>query len=974
MESRKSASVPFWKDPEVEQEEKDIQREQEKHRRRERLEKRTARKGESEREETSQGEEDKEEVPALLSSRPSPEALRGQTLNVIPVMRTPARLVKDHLSPLLVEDDPKTEQEVELPLPEYHLDSGYWCGATAKPVNMGARPKEISSPRREAKIRQELMELDNRNIFSVETGAHQTRYDRYNPNLTVLRQTVDDVYRYEQAYPQEVHKMEMRRKEIIPTLNRGGKAHGHQQPLLDEELNRNMAVQERPDQRVEEQKRKIPARSPTQEKRALTVAKVASDEAVLRSKAQELLMKQADVDQHKERLRQERLQQEKKLRAYKKELRRQRKQDQESREVGEHTITLSSSDTATQSEASLSETEHQTPVTARRLEEVHVRTRRASTSSNHSVKSSSVRNLEWPPKVPTPRRVVSASEVEGRPVKHQRIAALQEDAGVRAATPPRPVLNSGLGPVREGECSRSLWKSVEKDGVCGLTLASPRRESSSAASSPSCSPRRDMTVTATQRRIQPEMLRTPNHHIGHTVTAGGDASSSNVGKESPIRYGFKQKFDDGSREEYQTFKANFFTMARLLKWSDATACIELWNALQGKAAARLRTLPWDEVEDIAAVWKALDKIYVPANAERAIHDEFMSCRKKPQDSMKVYYMTLRHLYLQAHEDASEKSLCNAVREQMFKYLDDDDFEVCKPYMHLDDPEEIANNYDSVVMQLRRSGRNTRREADRALETTRAIPTHSGASTTTSRGGSVSRDYVTGTTNGQTTQTEGVPVNAGTGGPVMTRLSPHSVNAPAFVPLQTYQTPESGMATASVDPSGYTSTASMNVAAVLQGPQYAQPPLPVTNSTVNDDSAPMRKTTPQVSPGYGNAPNNGNKGYQYQAGQSGRNYNGYGNNAGNRRYGNRNYNQPGKWNQNRDNRNPPFPKRCWNCGEEGHLKRNCPKPLITPDVPKEMVNNLKKYVREQNRRSEEKIINALKEDLKVPGLTAEGTRS
>ena len=55
-----------------------------------------------------------------------------------------------------------------------------------------------------------------------------------------------------------------------------------------------------------------------------------------------------------------------------------------------------------------------------------------------------------------------------------------------------------------------------------------------------------------------------------------------------------------------------------------------------------------------------------------------------------------------------------------------------------------------------------------------------------------------------------------------------------------------------------------------------------------------------------------------------------------------------------------------------MKRNCPKPLVTPDVPKEMVNNLKKYVREQNRRSEEKIINALKEDLKAP--TAEGTRS
>jgi len=69
---------------------------------------------------------------------------------------------------------------------------------------------------------------------------------------------------------------------------------------------------------------------------------------------------------------------------------------------------------------------------------------------------------------------------------------------------------------------------------------------------------------------------------------------------------------------------------------------------------------------------------------------------------------------------------------------------------------------------------------------------------------------------------------------------------------------------------------------------------------------------------------------------------------------------------------PFTGKCWNCGEEGHTKRNCPL-LRTPKVPTEdVVHTLKNYVKTENKRLKDDIVKGVAESLKAPGLTQRGT--
>ena len=298
----------------------------------------------------------------------------------------------------------------------------------------------------------------------------------------------------------------------------------------------------------------------------------------------------------------------------------------------------------------------------------------------------------------------------------------------------------------------------------------------------------------------------------------------------------------------------------------------------------------DDINDINVLWRTLDKAYIPKNYQRALKDEFRSCKKKTSETMKHYCINLQQLYLQGHIEASPKEVAENVRDQMLLQISQSEMDYCFPFINKEDPEEIADDFDAVFTEMKRFNKGNRRDADLALESMEK-----------------SREAETQVT--VDLNRSHVPASQVVTNHVTSNLNP---NAPVF-PLHAMSAHYNGGAQV-VPAYGQTP-------APAQFVPHAQAPVqsyPVQTQEVVQQAPQAQVSYPQPTgnPPYvaqqQSPPGNGNNNYQGQNGGNQRSGGNQGQRNGNRGGGN-NRNQP------RDYSNA----QCWHCGGYGHLKRKCP---------------------------------------------------
>jgi len=433
------------------------------------------------------------------------------------------------------------------------------------------------------------------------------------------------------------------------------------------------------------------------------------------------------------------------------------------------------------------------------------------------------------------------------------------------------------------------------------------------------------------------------------MTAGGDTRKE-VERKKNYKPRFGETFSDGDLRSYERFKRKFQTTATLHHWDNDICCMELWNAVKGKAADRLNMLAWHDVDDINILWRTLDKAYIPKNYQRALKDEFRSCRKKASETMKHYCINLQQLYLQGHIEATPKEVAENVRDQMLSQISESEMDYCFPFINKEDPEDIADEFDAVFTEMKRFNKGHRRDADLALE---SISRETSREVETQVSPEVARSEVAGTT----------VMTA----PSVTTLNPQApvfhLQSMAAVPSAAAPAP-AHFGQASV-PVNFSAPVAGNIQPMPQ--PYASYPQPSGNAQQAPQAPPQGNgSNLHQGQGYNNQRSGGNQGHK--------GYNNRGNGGNNR--------QP------RDYSNV----QCWNCGGYGHMRRKCPEPpkpddgnntrpryQVKPQDPAEVLDTLaKKMMAETAARLEsQNIQNTLRlegriQEIMTNSLKATGT--
>jgi len=515
-------------------------------------------------------------------------------------------------------------------------------------------------------------------------------------------------------------------------------------------------------------------------------------------------------------------------------------------------------------------------------------------SSTHSVDSSRVGSMKLPKRVPIPTRVVDLSNqgTPTRPSRSPRIEQLKNDPLVRLGSSisgiaiPRSKLVNVPRSIISGSPIRPS-NSMVMAGAVGDNVLNRSQES-----------KKHLPVGKSRHRRRHQQVGSgyassdEEADLAPEMTAGGD-SKKEMEKKKNYKPRFGETFSDGDLRSYERFKRKFQTTATLHHWDNDICCMELWNAVKGKAADRLNMLAWQDVDDISILWRTLDKAYIPKNYQRALKDEFRSCRKKTSETMKHYCINLQQLYLQGHTEATPKEVAENVRDQMLSQISESEMDYCFPFISKEDPEDIADEFDAVFTEMKRFNKGHRRDADLALE---SISRETSKEVETQVTPEVARSEV---------------VNATVlAAPSVTTLNPQ---APVFhlqsmAAIPATATPAPAQFGQSPVPLNFSAPVTGNMQSVPQ--PYTSYPQPTGNAPSAPQAQPQGQgSNPNPGQGYSNARRNGNQGQ--------RNYNNR-NNGGNHR-------APKDYSN----------VQCWNCNGYGHLRRNC------PDLPQQDANNQSK---------------------------------
>jgi len=841
------------------------------------------------------------------------------------------------------------------------------------------------------RINRDMEELTDSNIFGEDTGSMHDRYDGYIPSSTTLRKSIDEIDKFHQLNPRVVFSQipkEQNNKEKDSNKNTSDKrpsdnVSDSQKEHVD---NRNTVDQDKVIQKDASSKvsylRKNRGLSKDLRKRII----FGKESEERQNEVSSILAQKSELNQYKAMLADERRKNEKLRLQHKQEVRKQRltlrknatKLAEAKRLLKERKSAssgFSSSDAKAQDETCLSDSVSWTDIDSPR--------RKVVTSDNESVIGMVRRTMSDTDNVNSSRRKSSTSTKSDRIKKIRQAANPNRNNSANSSNPTKDVKPPivGLG------------------GAGGGGGDSPSDSSSS--SDTSGDEKKGGGGDAWLKSSFPKGLQ-KYHSLRKTKKKKGK-------KKGIPETVFPHQFSHGTRAQYEAFKKQFYTLARYYQWDNNMACIELYTALQSPAIERLDSLTDEQACNINEMWKALDDAYLPANHRRVVLAEFYACKRKPKENMKTYYLNLRDKYINANKAADDFTVREAVRETMLNNLDEEDYEICRPYLHENDPEVIANNYDSIVLQLKRNNKGVKKQSDMVFETMLNKFKESVIEESSQKGKEsiheastqipLEVDNVTvnvvqpaGDQKGRTshthlcTRTVNPPINHPP--PIVVYPKPPitvpggpedgQVPFPGTIPNQNMQPQYVPPQPAYAPLNAYVAQPIPQVMADPMSPQYQQPP--IQNNVRNNDSQDYKKNDGNQMQNQ-NSDNNGRQDYndnQNGGGYRGRGRGGYrggyrGRGRGRGRGYSPSYGNNGNYGNhvgNRDDSN----MICYGCGRKGHRVRNCDQQKngqINSNVQQQTVNQYEDKIKqlEQTQSDMRRNIDLLYQtNLKASGLT------
>jgi len=929
----------------------------------------------------------------------------------------------------------QNRQEIDLPplmdqsqqIGSSEIGQEYFLPETATQAPIERIELPSTKPKYILKSNDDLTDLEERNIFGEETGSQHGRYDGYRPSMPSLRQSVDEIAKFRAAKQKMIYlpvgsemnylgrKMEIDSEKSDKTETKENESIVEIKTIPRE--NDKEIVPPRVEEKIDQVDSNVRKLESKDRKRFLNVA--SEDE-----KSEEIsviLRQQAEVNHYKAAIAEEKKKNEKLRLEYKKEMRKQRlehKRKQSKLQEARKIINQYKSDRDALSDTS--QKEIATEVTTE-WSDVTV------TSDAESIKSSSGFDTRK-----TRAKVIGSSPIIPSPVLRNRPEATSFSVPIRRALTARTLNEDNV--VVQGQRQRlddnkkqryrdtdSSWFpdddhpiTPSRGGGGGGGDGNRNRKNGSndgddrgrkgnrggdggPSDSPSSSSDSDVSRRSRRSRKSHKKERGQGDGVDKKPMGG------NTGIPPGYKMKFPHSFSDGTRDEYEAFKRQFRILSRCLDWNNAIARAELVSALDGKALKRLSILPDEEWENIHSIWKVLDNAFLPAHYHRSILSDFYACKRLPSETMKAYYLNLVDLYSGANQKVNEDTMKEAIRETMLQNLDEEDYEVIRPYLHLDSPEEIANNYDSIITQLKRNNKGMRKDSElevvnqmgdkrRSNTSESTVQTPAELSTVNVNVVQPSADKERPSRTHLMTKSDNNPPPVIMIPDTSSGMGPSGNQGPSGAAMNNVggPTPQGAFPNGIVPPPAYVP---LNAYSVAPNPIVIQAPEGFYRKEEKDSGKEERDDGNQ---GNGNNYRKNNKGYRknnYRNNRNGGN-NRYNNDGEDRRDGDRgNYrgdrkvrfndeDQGGYNNRSGRNRRDNSNIQCYNCKGWGHKAYQCDKPKQSGrdnQEKQEQNDDMRAMIREigASQREIQKDVDRLYKSnlsLKATGLSQEGTRS
>jgi len=598
----------------------------------------------------------------------------------------------------------------------------------------------------------------NRNVFGVDTGSHHGRYDSYVSSKNTLRQSIDEIEKFRIARPGMIFAPTVR-DDTHPS--RGGKSDTETSVKSDKE-NEKTAVVEKKRATIKstpEVMNKIDSLEKDRNlhgTRRMRFLNVASDD----ERADEIsviLKQQAEVNEYKAILAEEKRKNEKLREDYKREMRKQRVEHRRKlAAMAKARRVINKYKTENGSVTETSHNELTTDVQSDWTEVSSIRSNLGSTVSGRDYTTVTQTESEGErqfSKTPVKKELKQSQEITNpivsQVVQEPRvpIVPLQNRLGAERYSIPirRALLTQTLNednPVVQGQRQKledmkkerykemypSLFVSDEpplppsrgggggggddhrQNGRVSDGGNGGRKGNRGGGDGPPDSPSSSSDSSLSSRSSRGRRSRR-GHRSGKRRYRCPKGEDPEYYIPPDYKKKFTLEFKDGTRDEYEMFKRQFEISKMCHNWNKGCERYELLFALEGKAAKRLKILSQEELKVVDNIWRVLDNAFLPAHYRRTIMAEFHALKRESEESMKAYYLNLVEAYRGANKTADDNTVREAVREVMLQNMDEEDYDVVRPYLHLDDPEAIANNYDSIILQLQRNNKGARKDSE-----------------------------------------------------------------------------------------------------------------------------------------------------------------------------------------------------------------------------------------------------------------------
>jgi len=623
----------------------------------------------------------------------------------------------------------------------------YFMPDISEPSDLEKRDVPIVRPKIGTKVQEDLREVEEKDIFGESTGSAHGRYDGYFPSLDTIRKSVDEIDKFKKmnmaifipstddddTKPSRgiISESDMSRKSDIESEKRVHKTPKKTTIKMTPEIMDKIHSLEN-DRRLEGSSRKKYVTNASEEQKSQEISTI--------------LRQQAEVNKYKAYLAEEKKKNDRLRQEYKKEMRKQRLENR--RRISSLTQARNLLNMYKSPPSETSHNEMTTDVQSDWTEVTDDRTDRESVISQSRYRSQTQTESETDgvSQIKSPERVVS--DTDGTSVQDPRVPIIPLQNNLGALRYSRPIRKALLtrtlnedNPIVQGQRQKLDERKKQRYREMYPSLfinddqpIPPSRGGGDDGDDGGRRDRKDDKGNKDSKRSRGGGSGPPDSPSSSSESGRSSRSSGrkrrlrkHKGKgdskdewyiPNDYRRKFPYKINKVNRDEYEMFKRQFAILKMCHGWNKGCERYELLAATEGLAAKRVNVLSDEETKNIDNVWRVLDNAFLPAHYRRTIMAEFHALKKAPSDSMKTYYLDLVESYKSANKGADDVTIREAVREVMLQNMDEEDYDVIRPYLHLDDPEIIANNYDSIILQLQRNNRSARKESE--LETVNRI--------------------------------------------------------------------------------------------------------------------------------------------------------------------------------------------------------------------------------------------------------------